>query len=335
MDAALTEERNPMNIVLKGIHAVANADRLRRKMRREASIQCHTPEMGADALAGMLSDADVLIAMHVEPDLPPAPRLKMLQLPGAGYDAITWSALPADIPVCNVFEHEIGIAEYVILAMLEWNIRMCRMDSVFRTGKWEHSLLSFGSTHGELAGKTVAILGYGHIGRAITARVRAFGVDVIAIGRTKPEDRDAECVTIEELDEVLPRTDYLVLACPLTDATRGLIDGRRLTLMKSDSVIINIARAAVCDEDALYDALARRVIGGAVLDVWYRYPAPGQEDNFRPANRPFHELDNVIMTPHASAWTEGLMERRWSVIAENMDRFAAGEPLLNRITRPA
>ncbi|MBL27418.1 MAG: hypothetical protein CMM50_07710 [Rhodospirillaceae bacterium] len=175
MDAALTEERNPMNIVLKGIHAVANADRLRRKMRREASIQCHTPEMGADALAGMLSDADVLIAMHVEPDLPPAPRLKMLQLPGAGYDAITWSALPADIPVCNVFEHEIGIAEYVILAMLEWNIRMCGMDSVFRTGKWEHSLLSFGSTHGELAGKTVAILGYGHIGRAITARVRAFG----------------------------------------------------------------------------------------------------------------------------------------------------------------
>ena len=76
-------------------------------------------------------------------------------------------------------------------------------------------------------------------------------------------------------------------------------------------------------------------IGGAVLDVWYRYPAPGQEDGFRPAGRPFHELDNVIMTPHASAWTEGLMERRWSVIAENIGRLASGEPLLNRIARPA
>lgn len=329
-----TEERNQMNIVLKGIHAIANAERLRSKLRLDASIRCHMPDEGADALAEMLSDADVMVAMHVEADQPPAPRLKMLQLPGAGYDAIAWSALPPDIPVCNVFEHEIGIAEYVMLAMLEWNIRMCRMDAVFRTGRWEHSLLSFGSTHGELADKTVAILGYGHIGRAIAARARAFGVGIIAIGRTKPDDRDALCVSIDEIDAVLPQADYLVIACPLTDATRGMIDRRRLGLMKSDSVIINVARAAICDEDALYEALTRGGIGGAVLDVWYRYPAPGQEDSFRPANQPFHELDNVIMTPHASAWTEGLMERRWSVIADNIERLAAGQPLLNRITRP-
>ena len=324
-----------MNIVLKGIHAVANAERLRSKLGLDASIRCHTPEKGADALAEMLSEADILVAMHVEADLPPAPRLKMLQLPGAGYDAIAWSALPPGTPVCNVFEHEIGIAEYVMLAMLAWNIRLCRMDSVFRTGRWEHSLLSFGSPHGELAGKTVAILGYGHIGRAIASRARAFGVDIIAIGRARPEDPDARCVAIDDIDTVLPRADFLVIACPLTEATRGLMDRRRLGLMKPGAVIVNVARAAVCDEDALFDTLAEGRIGGAVLDVWYRYPAPGQEDGFRPAGRPFHELDNVIMTPHASAWTEGLMERRWSVIAENIGRLASGEPLLNRIARPA
>ena len=75
------------------------------------------------------------------------------------------------------------------------------------------------------------------------------------------------------------------------------------------------------------------VIGGAVLDVWYRYPPPG-EDEARPSRHPFHMLDNVIMTPHASAWTDGLLERRWTVIADNIDRFAAGRPMRNIVALP-
>jgi phosphoglycerate dehydrogenase-like enzyme len=120
---------------------------------------------------------------------------------------------------------------------------------------------------------------------------------------------------------------------PLNDETRGLIDARRLALCKAELVIINVARAAVLDEEALYTALRERRIAGAVLDVWYSYPT-GDHPAARPSRFPFHELSNVIMTPHCSAWTDGLIERRWGFIAANLDRLARGEPLQNVVLRP-
>ena len=99
-------------------------------------------------------------------------------------------------------------------------------------------------------------------------------------------------------------------------------------------MLINISRAPIVDEEALYDVLSRRTIGGAVLDVWYGYPA-GADDQVAPASFRFEGLSNAVCTPHSSAWTSRLPERRYAFIAQNIDRLVAGEPLLNLVRAPA
>ena len=273
-----------------------------------------------------------MVAMRWGAGGPAAPDLKLLQLPGAGLDGIDFSALPPRCQVCNVYEHETGIAEYVMLAMLQWCIRLGDLDTTFRRGDGSPSVIMLGPTHGELAGRTVGILGLGHIGGAVARRAKAFDMRVLAITRRPPEDAGSVNAVhpVERLDEALPECDFLVIACPLTPATKGLLDRGRLAMMKPSAVLINVARAAIVVEDDLYAALKDGIIGGAVLDVWYRYPEPGG-DSAAPSRHPFAELDNVYMTPHASGWTDGLQERRWTVIADNMDRLAQGRPLRNRV----
>ena len=103
-------------------------------------------------------------------------------------------------------------------------------------------------------------------------------------------------------------------------------------LMKSTAILVNVARAEIADEDALYEALARKSIAGAALDVWYRYPT-GTGPTF-PGRRPFHELPNVLLTPHVAGWTEGTLDARARLIADNVGRTARGEPPLNLIPPP-
>src|SRR4029079_5498814 len=124
----------------------------------------------------------------------------------------------------------------------------------------------------------------------------------------------------ERLDEVLRRSDYLAITLSLSPQTRNLLDERRLGLMRPTAFLVNVARAEIVEEAALYRALADRRIAGAALDVWYRYPTgPGPT---LPATQPFHKLDNVIMTPHVSGWTEGMIEARAALIAGNIERTA-------------
>lgn len=127
---------------------------------------------------------------------------------------------------------------------------------------------------------------------------------------------------------MLPLCDTVLIACALAPETLGLIDADRLALMKPGALLINIARAPIVDEDALYTALKDGHLGGAALDVWWRYPTPAEPER-RPSRRPFHELPNVLMTTHCSSSTNASAERRWSAVAGNLDCFARGEPLAN------
>jgi len=136
----------------------------------------------------------------------------------------------------------------------------------------------------------------------------------------------------ERLDELLGRSDYLAITLSLSAETRGLIDARRLGLLKPSAYLINVARAEIVDEKALYDALAGGRLAGAALDVWYRYPTSARST--APAAAPFHELSNVVMTPHVSGWTEGMIEARAAVIAESIARTARGEEPVNAIAFP-
>jgi phosphoglycerate dehydrogenase-like enzyme len=205
----------------------------------------------------------------------------------------------------------------------------------FKAGSWADSPRVLAPFRPELAGKAVGLIGYGHIGRAIARRAKAFGMRVMALARTRREvdPRPDWLGDPAQLATLLEASDFVVVACPLNAATRGMIGPAELAKMRPEAVLINVARGLIVDEDALYQALSTRTICSAVLDTWYRYPGPGDPD-VRPSRHPFHDLDNVVMTPHCSGWTEGLMERRFAVIAENIERLRDGRALLNQVHPP-
>ena len=279
-------------------------------------------------------DADALVSMNWAQNMPPAPRLRLLQLPGAGTDDIAFESVPAQAAVCNVYEHEIGIAEYVLSAMLQWTVGIPQMDAALRRGQWYGSNL-WGPRHDELYGKTVGIIGYGRIGREVARRARAFGMRLLACSRTpRGADEFVERVDgMDNLSALLQASDFIVLALPLERSTIGVIGAQQLAVMKPTAVIINVARGALIDERALFEACRGKRIGGAAIDTWFKYPTD-VHTVAEPSNLPFRELENVIMTPHASGWTEGLRPRRCKIIAENLDRLARGEPLANVVRQP-
>lgn len=288
-----------------------------------------------DALARGLEGSDAVVSMSWPARFPDAPGLKLIHLPGAGFDAIDFDAVPQSAAVCNVYEHEIGIAEYLVLAILEWEIRLCAMDAALRQGRWTASFVTEAPLHGELHGKTVGFIGYGRIARETAKRLKAFGVRTVACTRT-PSRGDASVDHVAGMDRLhamLGECDFAVVACPLTDATRGLVDAAALDALGPRGVILNVARGAIVDEDALYAACRDRRIAGAVIDTWYEYPKDGG-DRCQPSRHPFGELDNVVMTPHASGWSAGLLDRRWAFIAQNLERLERGQPLANLLRAP-
>jgi phosphoglycerate dehydrogenase-like enzyme len=305
-------------------------------IRRNLAIPCEIVVSDEARIVTLLADIDALVTMVLTGEMGRAgTRLKLVQVPGAGLDRIDRAAIPRGVWLANVHGHENGIAEYVIGAMLAVTRDLVRLDAALRKGDWQ-SQWAIGAAPPpvwpELIGKTIGILGYGRIGQAVARRARAFEMKVCAVRqnvRRSIEDDLALLGGPESTDEVIARSDYVLVSMPAAPATVGFIDRRRLGLMKPTAFLINVARAEIVDEHALYEALARRSIAGAALDVWYRYPRlPGAT---APATRPFHDLPNVLMTPHVSGWTDGMLEARAKLIAENIRRVAAGETPLNLV----
>jgi phosphoglycerate dehydrogenase-like enzyme len=285
----------------------------------------------AQRLIPLLADAEIVVSHIWKKDFPAAPRVKLLQSVAAGLDLIDVPSLPAGVTVCNVSGHEQAIAEYVLMTMLAWQHRLIDIVAAFRGGVWSTGGgAGGGPTHGEIMGKTVGIVGYGKIGREVAKRAVGFGCTVIAANRSPVADRGeaSEIYPLAEIDRMLPRCDAVVIAAGLGPETRELIDARRLALMKPSAFLVNIGRAGITDEEALFAALRDGRIGGAAIDVWWQYPTAA-EPNRRGSRLPFHELPNVIMTPHCSSATDGARDRRFSTVAGNLDRYVRGQPLTN------
>jgi phosphoglycerate dehydrogenase-like enzyme len=312
------------------------AARLEERVRAYLPISCDVIRADEVEIVSRLPEVDVLVTMVFTPEMGVAgQRLKLVQVPGAGLDRIDRSALPIGTWLANVYGHEIGIAEYVIGAMLAFTRDFARLDASLRQGHWESQWAVSTpppAPGSELAGKTLGILGYGRIGQCVARRAQAFDMAVWAIRRDLTRSATHGLAFLggpDALDEVLRRADYLVITLLLSEDTRGLLGERELRLMKPTAMLINVARAEIIDEAALYQALAQKTIAGAALDVWYQYPTgPGPT---LPARHAFQELPNVLMTPHVSGWTEGMLEARAQLIAENIHRAARGEPPVNLI----
>lgn len=323
-------------VLLLGPTPCAQADRLRALLRTPWRVVPLAEDRDAAALRTALAEADALIASRWRAEWRGAAgRLRLIQATGAGLDAFAADALPPGCALCNVYEHATPIAEYVMGALVALTAKLLRRDRMLRQGIWEGTARGDGEPHAELAGRTLGLLGYGTIGREIARRAAAFDMRIRAV-RAHPESPPSPplswCGGPEQLRELLAACDYLVICCPLTPQTRGLLNDERLAWLRPGAYLVNVARAEIVDEQALFAALRFGRLSGAALDVWYRYPSP-ERPQVLPAHAPFHELDNVLMTPHLSAWTHGLLERRWRVIAANLDALAEGRPLQNRLAQ--
>lgn len=295
-----------------------------------------TDQGAIDALAS--SDLDGLVGRTLPSDRTKAPRLRWLQVLSAGVEHLLGdgSPWPAEIALTNARgAYATSIAQYTIAAILRVAERMDRRREQQLTGRWpdgpEDDLL------GEpIRGQTLVIVGYGGIGREIGRLAAAHGMRVIAVkanpgvrvddgfrlpGTGDPDGSIPErIVGIEALAEVVSEADFLSITLPLTLRSRGAVGREALAAMRGHAWLINTGRGPVVDEAALAETLAGNRIGGAVLDVFGEEPLP--------PSSPFWRLPNVVITPHVS----GASSRELSaLVAENLRRFVAGEPLLNRV----
>lgn len=279
----------------------------------------------------IMARADIVIGTAYSGAMPPL-SAALYQLPSAGYDGIDFAALPEGCRVCNVFGHEQAIAEYVMCALLSRHVPLVAADRQLREGNWHYWAGKPSGLRTELGAQSMGIVGHGHIGKALAARASAFGMDVHVANRSEPRDVFyAGLYGLEDLTEMMSKVDYVINTLPLADNTRGLIGAVELAAMRPDAIIMNVGRGPVIDEDSLYEALKAKRIGGAILDTWYVYPSTVDPAPM-PATRPFHELDNVTMTPHMSGWTHGTIARRQQAMAENVNRLSDGRKLLNQVS---
>ncbi|MDD9905292.1 MAG: 2-hydroxyacid dehydrogenase [Rhodospirillaceae bacterium] len=321
---------DPLTLLLGGQMAAPRADYLKQHLTTDWCVTTWVEGEPFEDFADLVSNADAFVGGFIKGDWPAVPKLRLYQVPFTGYDWIGPEKLPGGCQLCNTFEHETTIAEYVMATMLEWEFRIGEADRKFRVDGWKGRKMGYGPTHGELYGKTVGIVGYGHIGQEVARRATAFGMRCIAVTRTirSTEEPLAWIDTMDSLEKLLGESDYVLIGLPMSKETRGLFDSARLTQMKPDGVLINVGRGHIIDEESLYKALVDETIGGAVIDVWYGYPTPNNPER-SPWNFPFNELDNIVMTPHNSALSDDMHDRRWRFIAGNLDRFSRGEPLHN------
>ncbi len=319
------------------ISMIGEACNHKEELIKQCAVDLEIKELPAEAAYSaeydpQIAGSDFLITLKYRRAKGEGADFRVLQVPGAGLDGIDINSLPVGTLLCNVYEHQIPIAEYVMTAILESELHFSEMRRRFDPLHWA-SLYYSRVPHGELYTKTLALIGFGRIAREIAKRARAFGMRITAVDKYA-EDPDglADLLTDDEgMDRVLKEADYLVLACPLTAETAGIINAERLAVMKDSAVLINVSRGPMIIEADLYEALREKRLGGAVLDVWWHYPKNPNDDKTLPADFPFESLDNVICTLHSSAWTRELMWRRYGVIAKNIECLSAGKTLKNTI----
>jgi phosphoglycerate dehydrogenase-like enzyme len=255
------------------------------------------------------------------------PGLKVLQSTWAGVDALL-PHVPEEITLCTASgAHDVAVSEWVLMTLLALRRRLPEFLEYQREGRWDVALKARADSPAtsstaieDLDGARVVILGYGSIGRAVGAKLRPFGVEVVGFARRAREGaRD-----MAELDVWLPRAAAVIVLLPLAAETRGLIDAAFLAKLRPGTVLINAARGPLVDTGALLAELqARRLYAG--LDVTDPEPLP--------AGHPLWKAPNLILTPHVSGATSRWLQRAYRLAGEQLRAYASGAPLRNVVER--
>lgn len=263
-----------------------------------------------------------------------SPNLHTLLIPWAGLPNTTRDTLRAypHIAVHNIHHNAVITAEMMMAMLLSAAKFIVPIDRKFREHNWS---VRYGANPSVmLEGKTVLILGYGSIGQRLARMCKGFGMHVIAT-RRHPEKTDEivdELYPPSALPDLLPRANFLLICLPHTDETDDLLGETELNLLPDHAVVVNGGRGRIIEEKAFYEALKTGKIYAAGSDVWYTYPQSDEEaQNTAPSDYPFHELDNLVMSPHRAGGSIETARRRMLAIAEMLNLAAQGEKLPHRI----
>lgn len=242
---------------------------------------------------------EVLVAGNPDETLLDGAELRRVIVPWAGIAGALRERAGArpHLTVHNSHYNGAMVAQHALALLLACSNRIVSADRLMRQGDWgndeDERYLGV-----QLAGKVALLLGYGSIGQALRPLLEALGMEVRAYRRRPEPDADIRQYGEEQLHEALADADAVLVSLPHTPATSGLLGEEELALLKPTAVVVNVGRGPLIDERALYQALAEERIMGAGIDVWYRYPKEGVRTGVFPSEYPFHELPNVVMSPH-------------------------------------
>jgi phosphoglycerate dehydrogenase-like enzyme len=302
------------------------------------NVEIISPEKGTEEeLIELAKDVEIIVCTRLSAVVVEnAKKLKFIQKTGAGVDAIPFDVIDDDILIANTSgSNPVPLAEGTISLVLALARRIVQRHNAFPE--------IFRGRGTELRGKKVGIIGLGNIGIEIAKRLQAFEMKILAIKRRKSEELQQKMNLEflggpEDLDYVLSESDFVVVIVPLTPATRGMIGEREIGLMKRSAYLVNVARAAIIDEKALYFALKENKIAGAAIDVWWIphwWDPKWKPELDKPSRYPIWELPNVIATPHNIGYSDftKFSENPLEIIVENINNIVKGKPPINQVDK--
>lgn len=282
--------------------------------------------------------ANYHILVHPTPSrewIEASPNLHSVVVPWAGIPQETRSVLAdyPDVSLHNLHHNNFNTAEMGLTLLLAAAKNLIPLDQKLRENDWTPRYEEQKAIM--LRDRTALILGFGEIGQALASYCLGLGMKVLAT-KKHPEDNNGdlnvEIYPSQKLHDLLPETDVLLISLPLTDETENLIDDRAIKLMPKGSIIINVGRGPIINQFALYDALKSGHLHSAGSDVWYNYPQSKDErHNTPPADVPFGELENFVMSPHRGGMVKEVEIQRARALANLLNSANRGEPIPNKV----
>jgi phosphoglycerate dehydrogenase-like enzyme len=303
---------------------------LRENLRHIEGLKLLFPEKAEESeFLHLAPNAQIIVGWRPsEALLEAATNLHLFIFPGAGVQhLVEWFRTEGqnrNITLVNGHSNSVFVAQHVVALLLGLMNRIVQHHNWMVEGEWRKG--DDDAKTLPLHGRTIGLLGYGAINQKVHQFLAGFDVNFAALRRgweTSGQSLPTPITqyTPSQLDDFLDEIDILIVAVPLTQATKGLIGKKELKRLGPQSLVVNVARGDVIDQSALYHALAKKVIAGAAIDVWYTYQ-PGADEKGRkyPYEHPFHILDNILLSPHRAASPFDDLDR-WGEVVENITRF--------------
>lgn len=293
------------------------------------------PEYDEEGICQVIENADVILGPYVTSTiLKKARKLKLIQVPWTGMDTFNFAAVEGfSVPICNTHSNADSVAELGITLVLDLLKKVSYHDRKMRNGDWNRGQKPLNLQSKILSKQTFCILGCGNIGYRMAKLLHAFKATVIAVDDNKSEYNITDNFFLKifpsnAIIEALKISNVVICALPLTDSTQQLIDQELILNMKDGTFLVNMSRAEIIEEDAVYQALLSGKLAGFASDVWWNAPKRGESKSYPSKYNEFWKMDNVVMSPHRAGFAEGELPHLDEAII-NIANLILGKELIN------